>query len=346
MSEVSTTTAAPSAESAVSNVAKVATEVSKPVENQTTEQAKKRVIKAYGQDIELDDEGLVRYAQKGIGAEKRFYEASKLQKEYIAKSAEIEQEKAKLNELKKQFDGDEADVLMNLIRKAQNDPNKLAKVRAKAEEFLIEQIKLEQASPEQQELAMLKKQIEQERAEKESFKKQQEEARMKAETQKYREIFSQKIMQGLEASGLPQTEWNVKHMADLQSQALKAGLDLDATQLAEMLKQDRIEHVRSLTGEISKGILEAHKTKDTQKILMMGEQLEQLAPPEFLNALRAYDMAKIYSVQPNVPKRTIEAPAPKSEDDKRAAGYKMSWDEAEAERKRVVAELERQFRSR
>lgn len=348
MSEVSAPVTAPaSAEAAVSNVGSVAKTVSSQNESQEAKvEAKKRILKANGQDYELDDAAFERYAQKGIGAEKRLWEANKIQKEALAKSAEIESEKQRLNELKKQFEGDEDSLIDNLIKKAQNDPNKLSKVRQKVESWLIEQLKMEQATPQEQELQQLKRQIEIEKQEKESFKKQQQDAQLKAETQKYREIFTEKIKQGLDISGLPHTEWNVKHMADLQTQALKAGYELDASQLAELVRQDRVDHVKALTADVAKNILEAYKNKDSQKILMIGEQLERLAPPEFLNALRVYDLTKINSGQPNVPKKPLEVPQKKADEEEKRGGYKMTWSEAEVERKRVVEELERQFRSR
>lgn len=351
MSEVVGAVAAPAVNTQVkSNTTTIAQPVD-PQQNGTeiAEQPKslsKRILKAHGQEIELDDEQYERYAQKGIGAEKRLWEANKLHKEAMAKAAEVEKEKARLEDLKKQFDGGEDEAIENLIRQAQNDPQKLGKVRQKVENWLIEQLKLEQATPEQQELAQLKRQMEMQKAEAETLKKQQEKVRFEAETQKYRELFSKKLMQGLEQSGLPATEWNVKHMADLQMQALKAGYDIDPTTLADMLKQDRIEHVRSLTGDISKNILSAYEAKDNQKILMIGQQLEAIAPPELLKALRIYDLAQINSQQPNVPKKPVEVAVPVDPDAEQRRGYKMSWAEAEAERKRTVAELERQFRSR
>jgi hypothetical protein len=346
MSEV----AAPvSASNAVSNVGAVANAINPAPEVKTDEpkvEGKKRVLKVNGQDYELDDAAFERYASKGIGSEKKLWEANKLQKEAMAKSAEVAAEKLRLEELKKQFEGDEDSLIDSLIKKAQNDPQKLNKVRQKVEQWLIDQIKMEQATPEQQELERYKRQAAQREKELEDFKKQESDTRMKAETQKYREIFTEQIKQGLDLSGLPATEWNVKHMADLQMQALKAGLDLQPQQLAEMLRQDRIEHVKSITSEISKNILDAYKSKDKQKILMAGEQLERLAPPEFLNALRVYDLEKISSGQPSMPKKAIEVPVPKTDEEEKRGAYKMSWSEAETERKRVVAELERQFRSR
>lgn len=335
----------------VSNVTTTATPVTKspdlaPIEAKQAEVKKQlKLLKVDGTELNLDEEEFTRFAQKGIGAEKRFAEANALRRQIEQQSQELEKRQKEFDAKMGQTGRDDHEALEKLLQQAQGDPQKLLKVREKAERWLIEQIKLEQASPEQQELLRVKQENERLKADNKKSQDEKNQAELNTLTQKHRDSIESTIIKALDISGLPPNEWNVKHMADLMHKAFKGKYELKPEQLAEMVRQDRVANTQSITKDYTEAITNAHKSGDMQKVILLGENLENLMGSGLINALRWYDLAKLKAGQPKMPTKPIETAIPKTPEEQKKA-YSMSWDEAEQERKKVVQQLEAEFRRR
>lgn len=311
-------------------------------DGKAAEKALRKLLKADGQEFEVDEEQYQRFAQKGLAAEKRFAEVAKLRKEMEAKAQEIHAQKAEIEKLKQTY-GDNEGVIDYLIEQAQNDPKKLSKVREKMEAWLLEQIKLESASPEQQALAQEKAERARLQKELEEIKKTQESEKMKALTQQHRSQIETTIIKALQVSGLPQNELNVKHMADLMHKAYVGGYEVTPEQLASFVKEDRVANIKAIAADYAAQMAAARDAKDSQTILSLGSSLEEIFSPELIQALRIYDLTRITNSQPKVPKPVIETQKPQAEDGKR---HYMDWDAAKEEQKRIVQQLEQEWRRR
>lgn len=299
-----------------------------------------KTVKIDGKELQLDEDTYHRYVQKGIGAEKRYAEAAKLMREAQARIDELSKKQAEIAEKSKRY-GDEPDWDY-LIDQAKGDPQRLAKVRQKAEQWLISQLELEAASPEAQELARQKAENERIRKENEDYKKQAQAREMEQLTAKHRATIESTIMEALEISGLPKTEWNVRHMADLMSKAIRGKYELTPQQLALQVKSERIDNNKAILGEYAKGIIEAYKNKDSQKVAFLGKAMEELFTPEVIDAVRAYDLTNLSAAQPNIPKPVVETPATEKPLETRKSHY-LSEDEERERRQRVAAEAQAEF---
>lgn len=315
----------------------------------------KRKLKAGDKEIELTEADYERMAQKGFGSEKRLYEANKLQKEAMAEKAAIAKEKAELEKLRTELNPEDENLLDKLIAAAKNNPEKLAKVQAKMEQFLVNKYQQEAAPPEQQKLTAQEQRIKELEAEIEAGKAQKAEEAKKLEAQafekrvqEHRGNIEQQIIESLDVSGLPKTERTVKQMAELMIQANKAGVDLPPEKLASLVKHSIVEDNKVVFGEYSKAINDAWAAKDMPMVMAVGKALEEIMPPDLIKALRMYDLANLDSSRPKLPMNKPMETARETEPayNPKKGSYPMTWDEMEAERKKTVQELERQFRSR
>jgi hypothetical protein len=266
-----------------------------------------------GKEIEVDKDTMKRWAQQYGYATKMHAEASQMRKAAEAKFSDFEKRESKLKELESKY-GD--DALKYIMERHQSDPEKMKALRVSMEKALYSEIERDQASPEAK--ARMAAEARAEKAEKELSSRQEKEkqAAFQQRVAAHREQIQTVIVKGLDASGLPHTEWNVKHMANLMQQAEKAGYTLSPEQLAYHLKQDRIEHIQSLGSEYSKQAVELSKAGDNQKLLALGQQITDLYGEDILKALRLYDLAKLRSGQPNLPRPIVDAPKAQVEEKK------------------------------
>lgn len=174
--------------------------------------AKKYKLTIDGNDEEVDEDVLIKRAQKAAAADKRFQEAAELRK----------QSEQLLSMLK----NDPFSVLEQLGL----DPAELSTRHLERE---IEKLKM---SPEERELKQLrdwKMQQEQlHQQEQQALKEQQEQQEM----QRLADQYTKDIISSMETVNLPRHEGSVKAMVDLMSQAVKNGLDVSWTDVAKEVK--------------------------------------------------------------------------------------------------------------
>ena len=198
-----------------------------------------------------DKEALKKRFQLGHAAQKRMAEA---------KAA-----KAKAYEIVKAFEDDPANILERLGPKGLEA----------AEKFLMKKIQEQMKSPEEREYEMTKAELAKYKEQEKLAKEAEEKQKISAQEAKYAQEFQATIISALEKTGLPKTPDLVKRMAFIMSKNLELGLDLSPDELAQEVRKDQQELIKSLSKDASV------------------EQLLEMLGPDIANKIRKYDLEKL-----------------------------------------------------
>ena len=198
-----------------------------------------------------DKEALKKRFQLGHAAQKRMAEA---------KAA-----KAKAYEIVKAFEDDPANILERLGPKGLEA----------AEKFLMKKIQEQMKSPEEREYEMTKAELAKYKEQEKLAKEAEEKQKISAQEAKYAQEFQATIISALEKTGLPKTPDLVKRMAFIMSKNLELGLDLSPDELAQEVRKDQQELIKSLSKDASI------------------EQLLEMLGPDIANKIRKYDLEKL-----------------------------------------------------
>lgn len=217
----------------------------------TPAEVRRLKLKLDGQEVELPESDVIALAQRGKVADQRFSEAATTRKE-----------------------------AQEIIEFAKSNPTEFFKrtgmnARQWAEEFLMGELKREQMSPEQKKAAdneMKLKEYETARKHQEAKKLDDEK---QAAQQKHMQNYDMLFVEALGKSGLPKTAYTIKRMAELQLVNLKQKLNLDADQLAKVVREDYIAEQKQLYGALD------------------GDQLIDLLGPELVKKLSKAQIAKL-----------------------------------------------------
>ena len=198
-------------------------------ETQITPEVKKFKLIVDGQDLELDEENVVKYAQKGAKADKELREVAQARKQ-----------------------------LEEALSLLQQDPRQVLEalglpVNELAKQWVNEEIEKQLMDPKERELLEAKKQLEQYEKEKLTIAEQQKEQ----EIQKVAQYIEQKItnltQEALRATGLPVSGTLIKQTAALIQEAFQAGIpieEIDHNALAQMVKEENLNLLKSLTADV------------------------------------------------------------------------------------------------
>lgn len=228
----------------------------------TPAEVRKMKLKIDNADVEMSESEVIALAQKGRGADRKFQEAAQLRKE-------AEQTAAFLKA---------------------NPREALAKlgidVRKFSEETLMEILTQEQMSPEQRKAQDMEKKLRgYEKAEKDAkdTRDREEAAALEGHHMK---TFDDMFVKALGESGLPKTQYTVKRMAELQLVNIRKGLNLDATQLAKLVREDYMSEQKALYGAAD------------------GDALLELLGPEIVKKLSKAQIKKLKTAAPQYSKPT------------------------------------------
>lgn len=228
---------------------------------QPTEQqkaiARKLKLKVDGRDEELDESEVVRWAQMGRSAQKRFQEAAQARKQ--------------AEDFIRMLKEDPVSVMTNPA--VGIDPRKFA------EEYLSKELQKETLSPEQKRIRDLEDKL---RKHDEDLKKAEEQSK-KAEFQKlqehYKQDFDKKFTDALQGSGLPKSPKTIQRMADYMVMALKNNLDVEPSHVVELVRQDYISEIQDLFSQTD------------------GDKLLKILGDGVANKIRKADLARLRSSQ-------------------------------------------------
>lgn len=228
-------------------------EVKQEQPKETPQPSKKYKIKVDGAEEEMDEDSVLKLAQMGRAANKRFQEAAGMRKqaeEFIS-------------------------LLKSNPRSVLENPAIGLDLKKFAEDYLIEQLQKEQLTPEQKRIAELEAELKRHDEE----KKQKDEEQKRQDFQKLQERFAQeyeqKISDALSSGGLPRTPYTVKRMAEYMSLALNNNLDLEPKDVAKLVRQDYQNEVTAIIGQAD------------------GETLLQILGSQVADKIRKYDLAKL-----------------------------------------------------
>jgi hypothetical protein len=266
---MSDTPATPAATPEVSPAESTATEVNapeadesgspEPKEPEPKPQPRKHKLKVDGAEEELDEDEVIRRAQKYSAADKKFQEAAKVRK----------QAESFIRALKEN------------PRAVLSNPNLGINLREFAEKVLWEDLQEQLVPPEEKERRAEKAELEKYREEKrkrEEAARQQEQEQLK---EKYRQDWSKKFNEALEQGGLPRTDWTVKQMAAYMKQALAKGYKhVEPADVVELVKADWINAQKEMFTHLD------------------AEKLVELLGNEAAEKLRQHDLKKFRPPEP------------------------------------------------
>lgn len=188
------------------------------------------VIKVDGKEVHLSKEDVIRWAQKGMGVDRKLSEARK----------KVEVAETFIRLLRENPEA----ILMNPQIMGQERFQKLA------QDYLHKQIQKEMMTPEQRELAELKEKLAQEEAAKKELESKTANERMKALTERYNQQYEKDISDTLATSGLPKTRATVKRIAYYLSEGLKRGVELKAADVIDLVRADYTNEIKELYGSL------------------------------------------------------------------------------------------------
>lgn len=233
-----------------------------------------------GKEEELPIEEVKRLAQLNKAGHKKFEEAAKLRRE-------AEEKEAKWNR----------DLKAILREKMASNPETIKDL----EDVFAEYIEQQRETPEQKEQRTMREQLEEYKRRAEEAQKSVEQRQFEELQQKSQKIIGDMITGNLKDSGLPQTPYTVKRVAEYMSVLRGAGYSLEQINMKDVVHRVRSDYNQDLTQMIAP---------------MDGDMIIKLFGDDLVNKIRKADLARLKAKTPSAP-RHVEtskvAVAPKSQ---------------------------------
>jgi len=230
-------------------------------------------LKVNGKMVNVTLDQALQFAQKGVGADQKFKEAATMRQQ--------------------------SELLVKLLREDPmsilTDPRLGLDFKKLATEYISKEIERETLTPEQRDAEDTKAKLSKLEAE----RKQELEQRTQAEQQQlikyYEEENTKDVMETLETSGLPKSDYTVKRLAHYMLSAYNEYLrtgdkrfeNVKAKDVVELVRRDYMNDVKSLFSSSDGDVLEKMLGEDTVKKLMAA-QLKKVPsrnkPPAQLDA--------------------------------------------------------------
>ena len=199
-------------------------EVKKEVNPQNPD--KPFVIKVDGKEHHLTQDEAVRWAQKGMGADRKFNEAHKIKTQ--------------------------AEQFIHLLKTDPmailNNQNLGLDFKKLAQDFLAKEIETEMMTPEQKELHETREKLKAAEQEKKQREEEQHQQRTEQLVKHFSSEYEKDITTTLETAGLPKTRGTVKRMAYYMQQGLARGVPLKAADVIDIVRKDYIQEHNELYG--------------------------------------------------------------------------------------------------
>ena len=232
---------------------------SEPGETKNETIARLFKVKVDGQDMEVDEQELLRGYAHNKAAAKRMEEASSTRKE--------------------------AEQVLRMFKENPREAFKLLgkDARSFAEQIINEELQEAILSPEQRELRQYKSQVAQYEAERRQAQEEYERETMESELAAQTESIQSDIINVLQTSGLPQTERTVGRIAYYMSSAIEAGYqNIKPQDVIDQVKQDYIHDFKSMLGGLSEDQIEMFLGTDlvrkVAKSTVKAEKKPQITP--------------------------------------------------------------------
>lgn len=224
---------------------------------ETEKLLRKFKVKVEGQELEVPEDELISNYQLRKASDKRFQEAMQARKQ--------------------------SEEFIRLLKtdpvKVLNHPSIGLDAKKWAEEYLISEMQREMMSPEEKQIAEYKEKLSKYEKQEAEYKAQQENAQKEAVKQKYQADYHKQIVEALDTSGLPKTEYTVQRMIHYMSKALSAEYELSAKDVTDLVRRDYINDTKALYSGLDSDAL----------ISILGDDVA--------GKLRKADLAKIKQMQ-------------------------------------------------
>jgi len=241
-------------------------------------------------EIDIDEEDLPRYIQKGLAAEKKFNEAARLRKEAELKIARIKQN------------------TWEVIKEQGLDPDELS------EKYIIEKYEKSNMTPEQRKLYEMEQQNRELMKFKEAYEQEKAAREYDSKVQQYSARYEQELQDVLATGELPNTTASMNLLVQAFQERLEQLEDPDARDHVTL--KDVVQDVKKYYQEELRAAL-SYFAKDPIA-------LEKMLGPDLFKQLREIDLAKYKAA------RAPAAQAKKAaEEQKNAIPQLKSWDELE-----------------
>ena len=225
-------------------------------------------LKVLGEEKEYPKSEVLKLAQQGLGANRKFEEVARARKELEA-------------------------IAKNLVENPRdflrNHPNREAIIQASQEllsEYVEEQEKLNSMSDSEKRAVELQKELE--KREKELNERDNQIKRQLQEH--YRKQFQSEILQALDKTDLPLDESSIVRVANLYKQAINNGIQTSFEQCAKIVERDYLKYIDAINKKREKLHVQKQKTKSIQSSPVKKEK-KKIAWDDFQNELK--EMAKL-----------------------------------------------------
>lgn len=211
-----------------------------PLKAATDAAVKKYKLVVDGKEEEVDEPELIKRAQKGTAAEKRFQEAHMTRQEMGNLKAQVERLMGVLRD---------PEAVWETLQKLGHEP------RGLAEKFLTGIIKEEQLTPEQKKVRDAERILSENETRKKNEERTAHEKRQAELEERFTNEFSQQVTKALTENQLPKTPWTVKMMAYYMAQGLKHNANLTASDVVPLVKKHFVSQINEILGATDGDIL-------------------------------------------------------------------------------------------
>lgn len=281
-----------------------------------SEAAKKYTLQFGENDKEeVDEETLVKYAQKSRGADKAFQSAAAQRKEVENILQVLKENPAKVV-LNKALGHDPKSVIGGLIKQAIADGYDVKEIKALVQDQMYEWIQEENMDPKERENRDLKRRIESIENEKKQAEETQKKAAFEKMTQDAYKVFDADITEVLKTSGLPKSSYTVKRMAYYLDQAYKVKQEYAAqgTEMRDPKAADVVSYVRK---DYEDSLKEMYGQSDVETLMtLLGE--------ENVAKIRKHDVEKFKQKGVTPPEKKAESPM-KKEPARKSESKNKNW---------------------
>ena len=216
----------------------------KPPEGATAAEKRAWKLAINGKEQELDVSGIEfkdpkleekfkKLVQKGLGADEKFQHSAKTEK-----------------------------MLESFVHLLKTDPWKALShpmighdARKIAEQYLAKQLEFERMDPRDREIAEHKLKLQEAEDKLKSEREEREAQQKETLTKHYSEEYSKDILTTLKTSGLPQSPRTVQRIAHYMFEGLKRGVELKATDVIDIVRQDYMDDIKALFGGLDEDAL-------------------------------------------------------------------------------------------
>lgn len=189
---------------------------------------KLRKYKVYGEEVEIDEERLDEYAQKGIAFEKRGGKLAEMERKFVSLNEAIEK-------------GDKA-----AVKKILGDE----RFHKFAVEHINELLEEEEMTPQERAYKAKEAELQSYKAQLKAIQDKKEADEKKALDEHYIKEFDEEFAKAFEETNLPKHPRVMSRMVSLMTQNIKMGLKLPANKIAGLVRKEITGEVKSLLGAL------------------------------------------------------------------------------------------------